>query len=56
MFESALVEHKLGKEEYEHAEPELRTRLVEAQLELSSAGRSPWSSSSAVWTGRARRR
>ena len=34
MFESALVEHKLGKEEYELAEPELRTRLIEAQLAL----------------------
>jgi hypothetical protein len=34
MFESALVEHKVGKEEYELAEPELRTRLIEAQLAL----------------------
>jgi AMP-polyphosphate phosphotransferase len=34
MFESALIEHKLAKKEYERAEPELRTRLVEAQLEL----------------------
>ena len=34
MFESALVEHKLGKEEYRLAEPELRTRLIEAQLAL----------------------
>lgn len=34
MFESALIEHKLAKEEYERAEPELRTRLLEAQLDL----------------------
>ena len=34
MFESALIGHKLAREEYERAEPELRTRLVEAQLEL----------------------
>ncbi|MGD9510717.1 MAG: polyphosphate:AMP phosphotransferase [Geminicoccaceae bacterium] len=34
MFESALLGHKLAKEEYEREEPELRTRLVEAQLEL----------------------
>jgi polyphosphate:AMP phosphotransferase len=33
MFESALIEHKLAKEEYERAEPELRTRLLEAQLD-----------------------
>ena len=34
MFESALIEHKLAKEEYERAEPELRTKLLEAQLDL----------------------
>lgn len=34
MFESAMLDHKLAKEEYEREEPELRTRLVEAQLEL----------------------
>ena len=34
MFESALIGHKLAKEEYEQAEPELRTKLIELQLEL----------------------
>jgi polyphosphate:AMP phosphotransferase len=34
MFESALVGHKLAKDEYDREEPELRSRLVEAQLEL----------------------
>ena len=34
MFESALIKHKLAKEEYERAEPELRTRLLEAQLDM----------------------
>ncbi len=34
MFESALIGHKLGKKEYERAEPELRTKLIEAQLDL----------------------
>src|SRR5690242_13935951 len=34
MFESATVDHKLAKDEYEREEPELRARLVEAQLDL----------------------
>ena len=34
MFESALIEHKLAKEEYERAEPELRTKLLDAQRDL----------------------
>ena len=34
MFESALIEHKLAKDEYAREEPELRLRLVEAQLGL----------------------
>ena len=34
MFESALIEHKLAKEEYARAEPELRTKLIEVQLDL----------------------
>ena len=34
MFESAMVAHKLAKEEYAREEPQLRTRLVEAQLDL----------------------
>ena len=32
MFESALIEHKLAKEEYDREEPELRIKLLEAQL------------------------
>jgi polyphosphate kinase 2 (PPK2 family) len=34
MFESALIEHRLGKDEYAQAEPELRTKLLEAKLNL----------------------
>lgn len=34
MFESAMVAHKLAKEEYAREEPQLRTGLVEAQLDL----------------------
>jgi polyphosphate:AMP phosphotransferase len=34
MFESALIAHKLAKEEYEREEPELRTKLVELQLDM----------------------
>jgi len=34
MFESALIEHKLAKEEYDREEPALRARLLEAQLKL----------------------
>jgi polyphosphate:AMP phosphotransferase len=37
MFASALIGHKLAKEEYQRAEPELRTKLLEAQLELVEA-------------------
>ena len=34
MFESAMIEHKLAKEEYDRDEPELRGKLIEAQLRL----------------------
>lgn len=34
MFASALLDHKLDRETYDREEPELRTRLLEAQLEL----------------------
>jgi AMP-polyphosphate phosphotransferase len=34
MFDSALIQHKLAKGEFAREEPELRTLLVEAQLEL----------------------
>jgi AMP-polyphosphate phosphotransferase len=34
MFESALIEHKLAKEEYDREEPALRTKLLGAQLKL----------------------
>ena len=34
MFSSALLEHKLTRETYERQEPDLRTQLLRAQLEL----------------------
>src|SRR4051794_20365016 len=34
MFESALIEHKLAKEEYDREEPALRAKLLGAQLKL----------------------
>jgi len=41
MFESAELGHKIDKETYKQAVPELRAALLEAQYELKEQGKIP---------------
>ena len=41
MFESADLEHKVGKEEYKREEPQLREALLNAQFDLGAVKKFP---------------